>query len=334
MQNNVKFFTHSEEWAEIVYDCYGFTPKFIVLDQENYLPLFLSNSLLFGRKMVSAIYNFYASPIYQNEYKLRELLVAAINLAKNEKANFLQIKPVSELPESVVNELGFIKKNQYKITQLELDSYDVVYKRYKKNFRQNIRTNLRKLKDNKIFIEKSLNYSDLRAFYSIMVRLYRDKHLMIAQPFRLFKLIFKELIIKNKADLWIARLNNGRVIGGILTILENDIVTYAWSATDQNFAIYSINSLIVNEAIKYYCNHNFKLFDFGISSPYQNNLLFFKSRWGGKTWDLPYYYYLIKTKEIPNIDFHKSYVSLRKLFRYVPIWTIEALSPFIVKQLN
>jgi len=119
-----------------------------------------------------------------------------------------------------------------------------------------------------------------------------------------------------------------------LTMITDDVVTYSVSASHSEFKTLAINTFVVDKAIEYYCNEKYKIFDFGISSPNQKGLIFFKSRWGGVTYNMPYYYYPVQIDEIPEIDFSDAYMWLRKPFKYVPIDFVKILSSMIVKYLN
>jgi tetratricopeptide (TPR) repeat protein len=333
MNKQYNFVFNTKEWAKIVTECYGF--KDYSLHSDNaHLPLFYSNSPLFGKKIVSAVFNTYAEPIYSNVKELDEIVGKAIQIARNNNVQYLEIKSINKIPNQIIENNNLHISSHYKTTILELDKYDDVFNGYKKQFKQNIRTGRKKLESNGIRIYRSKNFSDLSRYYNLLVKLYRDTHLMIPQPFKLFKLIFEYYIKKDNGDFWVAKTADDKLIGGIITLLNEKNVTYSLGATDEKYKQYAPNIHLVDNAIHYYCNNGFKLFDFGISSPNQKGLVFFKSRWGGKTIDLPYYYYLVRAKEVPKIDFSNAYMWIRKPIKLIPVSLIKVISSIIVKKLN
>jgi hypothetical protein len=76
------------------------------------------------------------------------------------------------------------------------------------------------------------------------------------------------------------------------------------------------------------------VYDLGLSSSRQTNLLFAKSRFGGVTFDLPDYYRMLDRGPVPDVDFSDAYMWLRRPYRYVPVSVAKRLSSVLVRYLN
>jgi len=332
MNSQLKFVFNTSEWAKIVTDTYGFK-DYTVRHNKASLPLFISKSPLFGKKLVSAVFNTYASPIYSTNEELEELLTQAIEIAEREKVQYLQIKAIDKIPKDIEKKFNLICKPQMMTTIIPLMDFE----EYKSNLSRNFKTNLNKIynkiQNENVIVSISKDVNDLKAFYNLLTKLYRNKHLMVPQPYKLFKKMFDLLILNNKGHLFVAKRGD-KILGALLYNINEKIATGSAIAIDDSFKAFSVDNLLKIESIKYYCEQGFKFCDFGISSPHQKDLLFQKSRWNGKTYQTATYYYLVKAKEIPEIDFSTAYLWLRRPFKYVPLPLVKELSNIIVKYLN
>lgn len=332
--NEQATFFHTLEWRNIIAEVYGFLPVYLIAlktdgEVSGIMPSFLTKSHFFGKKIVSTPFNFYNGPLFHDVEAGRALIDSLTEIAKEKGAKYIELKTLKPLDEKL--EAGLVKREHYYISGLKLE--DDVETAYQKKHRKNMRTILRNAEKNGISVHATRNVDDLASFYDLMVKEYRDKHLMIPQPYSLFSLLMSNLAPKGMAKLLVAKQEE-KVIGGMFLLLYRDKAIYAWGSTDESSSRYSVSSLLVDHAIKDCQSQGFKSFDFGVTSPYQENLLFFKSRWGACHIRLSSYYKLINCKKAPEMDYYKSYLNLRRPFRYLPLWLIKSISPIITKQLS
>jgi lipid II:glycine glycyltransferase (peptidoglycan interpeptide bridge formation enzyme) len=332
--NEQATFFHTLEWRDIIAEIYGFLPVYLIaLDTDGevsgIMPSFFTKSHFFGKKIVSTPFNFYNGPLFNDREAGKALIDNLTEIGKEKGARYIELKTLKPLDENL--EAGLVKREHYYISGLKLE--DDVETAYQKKHRKNMRTILKNAEKNGISVQDMRNVDDLKSFYDLMVKEYRDKHLMIPQPYSLFSLLISRLAPKGMAKLLVAK-HEEKVIGGMFLLLYRDKAIYAWGTTDESFSRYSVSSLLVDYAIKDCQSKGFKSFDFGVTSPYQESLLFFKSRWGASHTRLSSYYKLINCKKAPEMDYYKSYLNLRRPFRYLPLWLIKAVSPIVTKQLS
>jgi predicted N-acyltransferase len=329
---------HTLEWRNVIQKVYGFTPLYYTaVDRQDEIvglaPTFYANSILFGRKMFSTPFNFYNGPLWSNEDALVALVEQMARDGVKKQVKYVELKFMRSLDERLSTNLGLVLRPHYFISTLELEAdYDATVKKYKKQLRQNLRTCGRKAEQRGIAIRSMERMNDLRSFYGVLAQMYRDKHHMIPQPYSLFRELFETFSAKNMFRLLVAKCD-GNVIGGMLLLFFKKKAVYAWGASDSSFGEYSISSLLIDAAVKLCCERRCETLDFGVTSPYQEGLLFFKERWGTTRSKLPYYYALIKSRHVPDLDYYRSYRTLRQWFRYVPLSLVRWLAPFATRHL-
>lgn len=324
---------NSATWARIVVDCYGFEDCSVDLGDAS-LSLFCTWSPLFGKKLVTAVFNGYASPIFRTTEQCRALLGEAIARAQARRASLLEIKALFPLPAPLVEEFGLIERRRYRSSIVDLGQQRPDPGEYSANFRSHLRRAHRKVAQARVAIERTTAIEDLQRFHGLMLRRYRDRHRMIGQPLRLFELIHDRLIATGAADLWVAKNAAGDVVAGILFLISPVVATAAFGASHEAYRELSVDAVLKDLSLSWYAKRGVRLYDLGISSPKQQGLLFAKSRWGGLSFELPYYYRLIEGRRISEIDFADAYPGLRALFRWVPLPLVARLSSHVVKYLN
>jgi len=324
---------NTPEWAAVVRDCYGFEDCTVHSGAAS-LPLFYSWSPLFGRKLVSAVFNSYASPVYDSVDECRELLRMAVATALARRVSLLEVKSLYPLPSALVEELRLIERRRYRTTLIDLDAHRSDLSGYSANFRSHLRRAYARVARAEVSIARTTALADVRSFHDVMLRHYRDNHSMIGQPRRLFEIMHERLILAGKGDLWVAKTADGVVIGGILFVTTPTIATGAFGASNASYRHLSIDAVMKDVTLRFYAERGFALYDLGISSPKQEALLFAKSRFRGMTFDIPYYYRLVEGGHVPEIDFADAYLGLRRLFRWVPMPLVRRLSPLVVRYLN
>jgi len=337
-------FFHTLEWKEIVEEVYGFKPMyFIAVGKESsgkdsvkgICPAFFTDSILFGKKIISTPFNFYNGPLFDDEKAGEELICNLKEEGRKTGSKYVEFKFMDEI-DSLAKKTKLKKNDHYFISSLKLEeSYGKAQEKYRKNHRKNLRTLWRNAEKDGLMIEEAKTRDELDRFHDVMVRVLRDKHNMIPQPFRLFYILFEKLRPKKKIIVFLVKDKNrkNKIIAGMIVLFHKENAIYAWGASGQDYKRYSPSTLLVDNAIKYCISKGCKNLDFGVTSPLHEDLLYFKESWGCTHKKLPYYYFLITEKELPCLDYHTSFKTLRKPFRFVPVWLIKKMSPVITKQL-
>jgi len=286
------------------------------------VPCYKVKTPMSGRKITSSPFNFYPPLVGVGNEELAVL--ALINLTKKNGPDwYLEYKTFTELDCTFVKEIDLRQVESSVVSYLNLaDSYNEQIQRYGKSLRQNLRTTYRRAKEKSIYIQWADQISDLKDWYELLVRLYRDKHNMITQPLELFLLLYK----KGLGKLLVTR-KSGVVIGGIFILCSPQRWDYSWAAYDSSYGKIGLNTMLVDEAIKRAIGNKIKVFDFGSSSPDDEKLIYFKSRWGCESHKVKYYYW----NHIPKpLDLESSFILARRAYSWLPIFVLKKLPTLIV----
>jgi hypothetical protein len=320
-------------WADVVSECYGFRDCTVAVPGGS-LPLFHTSSPLLGRKIVSAVYNSYASPLFRDDAAARELVEHAIGIARAMKVDYLHLKCLFPLPDEVIAGCGLVRRDSYRVTLVPLGLGAERSIRYSANFRRTLRRAYRDAEDTGLRIQRGGSRADFVRFYDVLVRRYRDKHLMIPQPWRLFELLYTRFVEAGRGDLWLARSADGAIASGVLCLRHGAVVTACFGARDDAFRRLSVDAALKDAMMAHYGNEGFEVFDLGITSPAQESVLFSKNRFGGVTVPMPSYYFLLGAGRVPEIDYADAYMWARRAFRYLPVPVVKRLSPVLVPYLS
>jgi len=320
-------------WAEVVAQCYGFSDCSASVGGGS-LPLFHTRSPLLGDKIVSAVYNSYASPLYRDASACFALVERAIELAHRREVAFLELKCLFPLPDEVVAACGLIRRDRYTATFVPLAGAAACQARYSANFRRHLRRTARGMRTAGARIERSASLRDLERFYDVLVRRYRDKHRMIPQPWQLFELILQRFLAGGDGDLWLVRMPNGDIATAILCLRAGNVVTACFGASAERYRALSVDAVLKDTMMQRYAGEGARIFDLGVTSLAQESVLFSKSRFGGVTARIPVYYFLVRAERVSEIDYATAYAWARRAFRHVPLALVRRLSPVIVPYLN
>jgi hypothetical protein len=317
-------------WARVVSECYGFADCSASADGGT-VPLFLTTSPLLGRKLVSAVYNSYASPLFRDAEACAALVDRAIACARARDVAYLELKCLFPLPADVAARFGLVRRERYRATFVPLAPARMPYGA---NFRRNLRRASRAMRAAGARIERTAALGDLESFYALMVRRYRDKHAMIPQPWRLFEILHRRFLRAGRGDLWAVRAAGGAVVAGVVCLRAGAVVTACYGACDDACGIRSVDAVLKDAMMTRYAEEGARVFDMGITSPLQKSVQFAKDRFGGVTVAVPTYYFPVRAQRIPDLDYADAYLWARRPFRWVPLWMIRRVSRVIVPYLN
>lgn len=321
---------HTLKWKELIKKNHNYNPLYFLSLENNQvngiLPLFHIKNL-FSNKISSNPFSFLAPILYDNEEILKSLIKYAIDLTRRKNVDFLELKFIGELKKEIANEINLIEvKDKYIFPILYLsDNIEEIKNNYKGGLKRNVRRyNIKAKKDN-IKFEFVDDEDSFEQFYYLLLKETIKKHKSICQTYNFYKELYKN----NK--LFVARKNK-KILAGIFLLIYNKEVKYFLGTTDLKYKKIRLLTLLVDKAIEWSIKNNFKIFDHGLTSPYQKGLLEFKTNWGSRIHNIDYYYFLINKKEIPKLDITTSYKTIREIYKYFPNFLVKPILPFLTKQ--
>jgi serine/alanine adding enzyme len=119
------------------------------------------------------------------------------------------------------------------------------------------------------------------------------------------------------------------LIAGFKNTIENP-----WASSQRQFARYSPNMLLYWKMLEYACDHGYRQFDFGRSSPDEGTYKF-KKQWGAKPMPLYWQYIMLKSKVTENTLFEGARFQLAsKIWKRLPVALTKVIGPSIRKHIS
>jgi CelD/BcsL family acetyltransferase involved in cellulose biosynthesis len=234
----------------------------------------------------------------------------------------VEYKSHGGLASGVVDALGIRPGPSPVLSTLSLEpDFQSQTMRFGKSRRRGLRTRSRRAEEQSIALSITDEPSRdvLAEWYDLHVRLYRDKHLMITQPFELFEHLLCRPCFRGMGRLVLAKVGK-RIIGGIVVLVSGDLWEYSWAAYDRRYARVAVNSLLINFAIKTAIEEGARVFSFGASDPRNHDLVSFKASWGCYSKPVNYYYWNCYPPR------NRGLRAGQRVVNVLPCWTLRRLS--------
>lgn len=281
---------HLPEWNEILENSLNYKPYHLFARDSRgkicgVLPLFLINSIITGKRLVSLPFSYLCNPLADSELILLSLLTEAKQLCDDLHCHYLEIKTLADNPQnSVYLKNGFNIDEQFSTYILELSQPEFVWKKLDP---KSVRWAIGKARKDGVTVRKASSISDINIFYRLNLKTKRRIGVP-GHPENLFLNMFNKM--GNYSTLYLAEYQS-KVIAGIITQKFNKTVVYGYGASDDEYRKHQPNDLLVWTAIEESCIDGFKFFDFGRTSPGERSVTSFKKHWGTEERKLAYYYY-------------------------------------------
>ncbi len=304
-------FFHSQRWANVLVDAYGYKPRYFLLRRDHELravmPLFEVGNRIMGRKGVSLPFTDHCCPLAHHVRDVDILFQHIIASGQKSLWRRIEIKGGHQFfPDSP-------QSTTYHLHHLDLEQ-DA--DRLLKRFRSSTRRNIKKAQQRKIDIEIANDIGSMKKFYRLNC-ITRKHHGVPPQPFHFFRCIHKHVLAQEQGFVILAH-HAGRPIAGAIFFHFGRKAMYKYGASRRDHLGVRPNNLVMWEAIRWYGQHGFTNFDMGRSEPDNRGLNQFKNGWGTQIETLKYYTY-----DIPKMRFRwkeKDMVSAtQRIFQKMPI---------------
>ena len=321
-ESDASTFYHQIGWRNVVLKTYGHKPRYLVARGDDggivgVLPMFLMESRVFGRKLVSVPFAPYGGVCADDAGVGRALVEEGVGVARDEGVDYFEIRGLSD---DERYEGGLVTNDTYftLVMRLEQDP-ELVWQR----FNRKVRNATRKAMKSGLGVVTGADY--VRDFYRIYARNMRD----LGAPVHAHS-FYANLQEEFPEQTRIAVVRcDGRVIAGIFLLYFRDTVISGWASSDKSYQRFNPNNLLYWAVIKDSCEGGYEYFDFGRSIA-DSGTYRFKKPWGAEVAQLCYQYYLNRAKKMPDT----SQISpKRKMFaevwRRMPVSLAERVGPML-----
>lgn len=311
---------HTLEWRDILYNEYRFEPVYLMAKEgekvAGILPLFLLKNLR-GRRLVSLPFSIYGGPIYDSDEGLHKLLDYAKAECEKKGARLLRVRAGGA-------EMGGPKVERYVSSVLRIDAE---LPRIWDGFKYNTRTAIRRAQKHGLTFDFNSNDVTIRDFYLLQL-MSRKRQGLPTPPLRYYRAIVDGL--KCRARFAVVREGDVPLAGGLLFAFR-DAVLFAQGASDYRHQNLRPNDLLIWEVIRWAKNNGFRRFDFGLTPRDDEELLFFKRKWGAVS--IPYYDCVYPETEKRG-RYGLSYNAGSAIFRILPLWASARVGSTVIRYMG
>lgn len=272
---------HSAEWCFVLKSTYNFFPNyFLFLNNDQPLaviPLMEIRSFLTGKRAVGLPFTDFCNLLKSENFELPPLLKEIIKYGNDKKWKYIDYRSLLFDEQRLPYKTYFTHDIDLTLSPGEL------WARLKSNNKRNIKKAMRL--DLKIQFGKSRQ--DLENFYRLQV-ITRKRHGLPVQPFKFYKNIFENIILKNLGIIASVYYKN-RMIAASIYFNFNHKAIFKYGASNHIFHQLRPNNLIMWEAINWHREKNCYLLNLGRTDRGDKGLLEYKRSWGGRESELNYF---------------------------------------------
>ena len=271
-------------WARVLAEAYGYTPRYLVLEDGDrlagVLPLMSSYGLVTGKRLRSLPVVGSVGPLATSDKGYRALLEAACRLTESSGARSWTLHSRLGGYERLVPELRLAGSFKTWVAPLP-DDADELRAGWKKT-QNNLWRSLRKADRSGVTARMADGEDDLRRFYA----LYEDnvrRHRSLPYSWRLFSLTRKLLSEAGVYRLVVAEHDGEIVAGAVLNSFRSNI-DLVYNASSSEHLDVRPNHAVYWQAISWGIENGYRTYTMG-QAPEEGSLARFKQQWGGEPVD-------------------------------------------------
>lgn len=317
-------FYHHAGWKDVIEESFGHHAHYLLSEDSRgeingILPLVHLKSVLFGNFLVSLPYFNYGGICADSPEVHRRLLEEAIDYARQEKAEHL------ELRDTRVLENGLRVKSAKVSMRLELPADPAaLWSSFSSKLRSQIRRPTQEGMEARIG-----GAEDLESFYKVFSINMRD----LGTP--VYSRDFFQNVLDRFPDstrICTVYCGGEPVASGLLAGFKGRL-EIPWASSLRSFNRFSPNMLLYWAALEFACKSGYRVFDFGRSTP-DGGTFRFKKQWGAKPTQLYWYYWMRNGGPAPELNpGNPRFAAAIRIWRRLPIALTRLIGPVIVKNL-
>ena len=324
---NSSFF-HLIGWKDIIEQTFGHKSHYITALYENQvkgvLPLFELKNRLFGHALVSIPFVVYGGVCATDKNTESMLLESASTLGRLTGADYVELRNEFESLPVKSDRQNWLTKNLYTTFQREIypdveSNFNAIPGKQRRMIKQGSKAGL---------ISKIGGREYLNDFY----RVYAINKKNLGTP--VFPIKYFENIMKIFPQTFILSVwKDNIMVAAVMTFTFKDRLMPYFSGALKEYFRYAANDFMYWELMRYGCEKGYKVFDFGRSKKGTGSYDF-KRHWGFEPKDLPYAYYLVAMKDMPNISpVNPKYSAMINIWKKLPLCVANWLGPKIVRNI-
>ena len=320
-------FCHLSGWGRVIERVWKHKPYHLLAERlgtiTGVLPLFHVHSRLFGSMLVSSPNAVYGGVAADDHESRQALIDAAKKLAQDLQVDYLELRHAYE--NETENDPQLLRKELYYTFEHPITTDEEALM---KTFPRDLRRMIRQGPKNGLVSEVGRE-NLLDDFYEVYATSVRNLGTPVFS-----KRLFAEMLAEFPESSDIILIRQGeRVAGGVLNFYFRDTVMPYYGGAYAEFYRAGINNFMYWELMRHAALRGFTNFDFG-RSKIGTGAYEFKRGWGMEVRALPYQFYLVRAKEMPNLNpTNPKFELMIKTWKRLPLGVTKLLGPVIVKNL-
>jgi FemAB-related protein (PEP-CTERM system-associated) len=312
---------HLSSWKRVIEKAFGFEPRYLVAKSQEgirgVLPLFLLRNFIQGRVLISTPFAVYGGICASDEKARSELCRVACQMAKEEKVQYLELRERWSHSDPSLH-----TKQLYATFDRELpSSADLLLQGFPRDTRYMIRkaqkSGLCALGDNQ----------QVHTFYEIYASSVRYLGTPVfAEEF--FRIILEEFGPQCEiTSVW----HGKQPVAGVLSFRFRDWILPYYAGSLPQGRHLAANNFMYWAVMKQALESGLRFFDFG-RSKLGTGAYAFKTQWGMREHPLPYQYYLVRRKNMPNFSpANPRFGVAASFWKRLPLAVTKAIGPTAVR---
>lgn len=333
MEHPAATFFHQWKWREVIASAFGYEPYYLLAEEAGttmgVLPLFLVRSLLFGRSLVAMPWAVYGGILARTEEAQACLVQEAMAVAKKVGAKYVELRGNPYLKHGLqapteISGAVIRRKDLYVTFIGEIDpndeaNFNRIPRKQRRMVRQGEKHGLKAVIDNQ----------RLREFYEVYAASVHN----LGTP--VFGYPYFETLVKHFGDnckVFVVEYGE-KVVAAVMVFFYKDQVMPYYGGALKGYLNLAPNDFMYWEVLRYGSAHGYKIFDFGRSKE-GTGAFNFKRHWGFEPRPLPYFYYPVKSQEIPDTSpLNPKLQWAIRIWRSLPLKLTMALGPRIIRHI-
>lgn len=312
---------HTSRWKRAIERTFGYRSLYLAAEHDGeltaVLPLFLVSNPLIGKALISTPFASYGGALAKGEDSRVALLDAATELARENRVEYLELRE-----QCAHNDANFHFKELYVTFQCPIDpDPERQMARLPKDTRYMIRKGV------KSGLRSTWGNHQLDTFYEVYAQSVRNLGTPVFSR-KFFKVLLEEL--GELAEIMIVWNGDRAVAGSMCFEFRGTICPYYAGSTLEGRKCAANNFMFWNQ-IEHSAGRSIKAFDFG-RSKLGTGSHDFKSKWNMCESPLPYRYYLVERKEMPNFSPNNPrFQRAIEMWKHLPFSLTKVLGPPLVR---
>jgi FemAB-related protein (PEP-CTERM system-associated) len=312
---------HRMEWKNLIEREFGYEARYLLAEEggriRGILPLFLVSNWIQGRALISTPFAVYGGVCADSKAAEIDLQKAACEMAEREAVEYLELR--TRYP---VAQNGFHVKELYVTFDCSLESdSETLFGRLPKDTRYMVRRG----RKNGLRLESDPALLD--TFYKIYARSvhHLGTPVFSRHYFATLREEFGEAV--EIAVVW----QGSQAVAAVLSFRFRDsLLPYYGGSTPEGREL-GANNFMYWELIHRACERGLRRYDFG-RSKLGTGSYFFKAQWKMEEKPLPYLYYLVRRRTLPNFSPANSRFRIAvELWKHMPLPLTKVLGPAVVR---